>query len=163
MNAVEIAIRMETDAISFYKEAATRVKNIAGQRLFLSIVEDEKRHLELLTDLFKGLNVSLKDQGMLLPDIKTVFEELKDEMMKRVEATADELDAFKVAMEMESEGVAFYNKAASETTSPDEKLLFGRLIEEEKKHYTVFSNTYSFIKDTGNWFLWEERGMLDGG
>lgn len=162
MNAVEIAIRMETDAIAFYNEAAAKVKNMAGQRLFFAIVEDEKRHLELLTDLFKGLNVSLKDQGML-PDIKTVFEELKDEMMKKVEATADELNAFKIAMEMESEGVAFYKKAAAETASSDEKLLFGRLIEEEERHYTVFSNTYSFIKDTGNWFLWEERGLLDGG
>lgn len=162
MSAVEIAIRMETDAIAFYNEAAARVKNIAGQKLFLAIVEEEKRHLELLTDLFKGINVSLKDQSMLL-DIKTVFEKFKDEMMERVEATADELNAFKIAMDMEREGVAFYKKAVAEAATSDEKLLFERLIEEEEKHYAVFSNTYTFINDTGNWFLWEERGMLDGG
>ncbi|MGD0886177.1 MAG: hypothetical protein ABSA46_15135 [Thermodesulfovibrionales bacterium] len=37
MNAVKIAIRMETDAITFYRDAATTEKNTVGQEMFLSI------------------------------------------------------------------------------------------------------------------------------
>ena len=43
-----------------------------------------------------------------------------------------------------------------------EKALFKRLIEEERQHYEIFENTYSHLSDTGNWFLWEERGVIEG-
>ena len=44
MNAVEIAIKMETDAIKFYKEAAARTNHPVGKKMFESITEDEKQH-----------------------------------------------------------------------------------------------------------------------
>jgi len=44
VNAIEIAIKMETDAIDFYTKAAGRVKNKVGQNTFLSIAGDETRH-----------------------------------------------------------------------------------------------------------------------
>jgi rubrerythrin len=37
MNAVEIAIKMETDAIKFYREAAEKTKHPVGKKMFLSI------------------------------------------------------------------------------------------------------------------------------
>ena len=41
-NAIEIAIKMETDAIKFYKEASEKTKNPVGKKMFLTIREDEK-------------------------------------------------------------------------------------------------------------------------
>lgn len=162
MNAIETAIRMETDAIIFYKEAASKVQNNVGKKMFLSIVEDEKRHLDILTDILKGLDITFRDVSPI-KNIKTVFEELRHEMMERVGATDDELNAFKIAMEMEKEGVKFYKKAAAGASSSKEKALFERLVKEEEQHHAVFSNTYFFMKQSGNWFMWEEQGMLDGG
>ncbi|MEW6675909.1 MAG: ferritin family protein [Nitrospirota bacterium] len=69
---------------------------------------------------------------------------MKDEMMQRAEATADELEAFKIAIQMEKEGIEFYKKAAIEAKTEKEKLLFGRLIKEEQQHYNIFANTYFF-------------------
>jgi rubrerythrin len=48
MNALEIARKMETDAIKFYKEASEKTRHPAGKKMFLSIVEDEKRHLQMI-------------------------------------------------------------------------------------------------------------------
>lgn len=162
MNAVEIAIKMETDAISFYGDASKKVKNRVGQKMFLSITEDEKRHLQMLSDILKGLDIHIKDVSPM-KNIKTIFEELRDEMMERVEATEDELNAFKIAMDMEKAGVEFYKKAASEAPSPKERALFKRLVTEEEQHYAAFSNTYFFMKDSGSWFMWEEHSIVDGG
>ena len=61
MNAIEIAIRMETDAISFYREAAERTKHPVGRKMFLSVMEDEKRHLETLSQIFKEVDVQIKE------------------------------------------------------------------------------------------------------
>ena len=88
---------------------------------------------------------------------------MKNAMMQRVTATQDELEAFKIAMQMEQEGVVFYKKVEAEADRPKEKALFERLIREEQQHYDIFSNTYNFMKDTGNWFMWEEQSIVDGG
>jgi len=162
MNAIEIAIRMETDAINFYSEAAGRTQNSVGKKMFITIVEDEKRHLETLSQIFKGLHIEMKDVSPM-KNIKTVFEKMKDEMMQRVKATTDELEAFKIAMQMEQEGVEFYKKAASDAKTEKEKSLFERLVKEEQEHYNIFSNTYFFLSDTGSWFMWEEHSIVDGG
>jgi len=161
MNAVEIAIKMETDAIDFYKSASEKVRNKVGQKMFLSITEDEKRHLQLLTDIMKGMEITAQDINPMRR-IKTIFEELRHEMMDRVEATEDELNAFKIAMDMEKQGVEFYKKAASEAPSPKEKALFERLVKEEEQHFAVFSNTYFFMHDSGSWFMWEEHSIVEG-
>ena len=158
MNALEISKKMETDAIKFYTEAAQKTKYPAGKKMFLTITEDEKRHLELITQLIKGMNITVGDVSPM-DRVKTVFESLKEEMMKKVEASKDELEAFKIAMEMEKEGEKFYEKSLAEAKTDKEKALFKRLIEEEKQHYAIFSNTYNHLADTGNWFLWEERGV----
>jgi len=161
MNALEVARKMETDAIRFYTEAAGKTKYEAGKKMFLSITEDEKRHLELISQLIKGMNITLQDVSPM-KRVKTVFESMKSDMMKKVAASKDELDAFKIAMEMEKEGKAFYQKSLDAAKTDKEKALFKRLIEEEQQHYEIFSNTYSHLSDTGNWFMWEERGIVEG-
>ncbi|HCC68472.1 MAG TPA: rubrerythrin [Nitrospiraceae bacterium] len=130
--------------------------------MFQVITEDEKRHLEMLSQIFKGLNITITDVSPM-KNIKTIFEAMRDKMMERVEATSDELEAFKIAMQMEKEGVEFYKKISSELQTDKEKALFERLIKEEQQHYDIFANTYFFLSNTGNWFMWEEHSIVDGG
>jgi rubrerythrin len=161
MNAIEIARKMETDAIKFYTEAAQKTKYPAGKQMFESIIVDEKRHLEIVNQLLKGLDVHVVDVHPM-KNIKTVFEEMKDKMMEKVEATSDELEAFSIAMHMEKEGLEFYRKLSSESETEKEKALYEQLVKEEQQHYDIFANTYNFLNDTGNWFMWEEHSIVEG-
>jgi rubrerythrin len=161
MNALEVAMKMETDAIKFYTEAAGKTGYEAGKKMFLSITEDEKRHLVMISDLIKGMNIKIDDVSPM-GKVKTVFESMKGTMMKKVAASKDELDAFRIAMEMEKEGGKFYQASLDAAKTDKEKALFKRLIEDERQHYEIFANTYSHLSDTGNWFLWEERGVIEG-
>lgn len=162
MNAIKLAIKMETDAIAYYREAAEKTAHPVGKKMFLSIIEDEKRHLDMLQSIFKGLDITTKDVSPM-KNIKTIFEQHRDELAERVQATTDEMNALKIAMEMEKEGIEFYKKSAAEAQSQKEKALFERLVHEEEQHYQVFANTYFFMSDTGSWFMWEEHSMVDGG
>jgi len=162
MNAIEIAIKMEKDAIDFYTKAAEKTSHPAGKKMFLSITEDEKRHLQMLGQIFKEVDIKMADVSPMR-NMQTIFESMKSAMMQRVEATEDELEAFKIAMRMEEEGIAFYKKVETETEKLKEKALFERLIKEEQQHYDIFANTYNFMQDTGNWFMWEEHSIVDGG
>lgn len=162
MNSVQLALKMETDAIKFYGEAAAKTNHPAGKKMFLSVVEDEKHHLEMLSHLFKGVELTMHNASAL-GQVKTIFEQMKDQMMQRITATEDELEAFKIAMQMEQQGAEFYRKAAKEAPTDKERKLFERLVHEEEEHFALFSNTYNFLKDTGNWFMWQEYSIVDGG
>lgn len=161
MDALELAMKMEKDAIAFYTEAARKTKSPVEKKMFQTITEDEKRHLEMVSRIINGLNIAHKDVSPM-KNVKTVFESMKDEMMKKVEATADELEAFKIAMSMEKEGVEFYKKILAGSKKEKERALLEQLIREERQHYDIFANTYQFLSSTGNWFLWEERGIVEG-
>lgn len=161
MNALEMAMKMETDSIKFYTEAGQKTRHPAGKKMFETITEDEKRHLEMISQIIKGMNITPQDVSPM-KRVRTVFESMKHEMMQRVEASSDELEAFKIAMRMEQEGEAFYKKSLSEAKTEKEKALFERLIKEEREHYKIFSGTYSFLSDTGNWFMWQEYSIVEG-
>jgi rubrerythrin len=107
------------------------------------------------------MNITPQDVSPL-KRVKTVFESMKDQMMKKVEASKDELEAFKIAMQMEKEGEAFYQKSMNEAKTDKEKSLFKRLIQEEREHYKIFANSYQFLTDTGNWFMWQEHSIVEG-
>lgn len=162
MDAIDIAMKMETDAIGFYKEASEKTTHPVGKKMFLSIMEDEKRHIDMLNDLLKGMDIAHENIDPM-DKIRTVFGSMKNRMHAGITATANELDALETAMKMEKEGFEFYKKVAAESPDPKTKALFERLVIEEEKHYGVLSNTHSFLTDTGNWFMWEERGIVDGG
>lgn len=161
MTSIDIARQMETDAIAFYTAAAEKTKYPAGKKMFEVIIVDERRHLEMIEKLIANSAVNMEDVHPL-KNIKTVFEEMKDQMMEKVAATDDELEAFRIAMRMEKEGIEFYRKLLIEAASEEEKALIEKLIKEEGEHYEIFANTYSFINDTGNWFMWEEHSIVEG-
>ncbi len=161
MNAMEVAKKMETDAIRFYAEAAEKTQHPAGKKMFQTIVKDEKRHLELVTNMLKGMDVHVGDVHPI-KNVQTVFEEMKDEMMERVKATSDDLEAFKIGMEMEKEGLEFYKKLLSEAKTEKEKEIYTKLMHEEEEHYKIFANSYEFLNDTGNWYMWDEHTIVEG-
>uniref|UniRef100_A0A7C4EJY9 DUF2202 domain-containing protein n=1 Tax=Thermodesulfovibrio aggregans TaxID=86166 RepID=A0A7C4EJY9_9BACT len=162
MKSYEIALKMETDAVKFYTEAAEKVYHPAGKKMFLSIAEDEKNHIKMIEEVMKGLNLTEREANPI-QTVKTIFEEMKEQMMERIKVQKDELEAFKIAMNMEKEGIEFYKKVINEVNTEKEKKLFERLIYEEGQHYKIFSETYSFLKDTGNWFMWKEFSIVEGG
>jgi len=162
MKATDIAIKMETDAVRFYSDAAEKVSSPAGKKMFLSIAEDEKRHIEMVNALMKGMGITQANVDPM-QKVKTVFESMKDQMQDRIAATKEDSEALSIAMKMEKEGFEFYRKAAAEATDENSRTLFTRLVLEEEKHYEMFMNTLNFLNDTGNWFMWQEHSIGEGG
>ncbi|MBI5634218.1 MAG: ferritin family protein [Nitrospirae bacterium] len=160
-DAVATAIKMETDAIAFYEEAADKASHPFGKEMLRGFVKDEKRHLAMLQCLFNGLDIQ---EIFFRPKetIKTVFSNLKDQMMERVEALPSEMEAIKIALQMETEGFHFYGKAAANAPSQKEKELFERLVVEENDHFSILNETYEFLDNTGQWYMYEERGIVEG-
>ena len=160
-DAIETAIKMETDAIAFYGEAASKTSHPFGKEMFKGFVKDETRHLKMLQSLFKCVDF---DVELIRPrdTIKTVFSMLKDDMMQRVKAMDNEMEAVNIALKFEKEGFDFYRQSASKAVTPKEKELFEKLSVEENDHYTILLETQKFLENTGQWYMYEERGIVEG-
>lgn len=159
--AIETAIKMETDAIAFYEEAEDKTSHPFGKEMFKGFVKDESRHLRMLQELFRGLDIRFEFHRPK-ETIKTVFSEQKNAMMERVRALENELEALKIAMKMEKDGYDYYLAAAAKAGSAQEKELFERLAVEENDHYAILNETFSFLDNTGQWYMYEERGIVEG-
>lgn len=163
MNAIKVAIKTENDAITFYEEAARKTKHPIGKKMFLSIMEDEKNHLQSMKDILHSLPLKSRDAAGPMKRIRTVFEKSRDTLLGRVRAATDEMEALRVAMQMETTSIEFYVKLSGKAKTSSERALFAQLVKEEQQHYAVFSETYFFLANSENWYMWEEHSITDGG
>ena len=161
MNSIETALKMEQEAVDFYTQCAGKTNNPVGRKMFLSIADDEKYHIACAINVQKGKTFT-PSEVTPLEDMKKIFDQHKQDMLKQVPSTADELEAFRVAMRMEEETIAFYKKASSQAATAEEKNFFDCLIKDEEEHFSIFQNTYSFLADTGNWFMGEDHSIVEG-
>jgi rubrerythrin len=161
MNTFEIAAKMEQEAVAFYRQCAEKTSAVIGKKMFLSIAADEQYHFECALRMKEDLSVT-PSITTPLEDIKKIFDEHKQEMLQRIPSTADDLEALKVAMKMEEEAIAFYKKASALAANAAEKHFFDCLIRDEEEHFHIFQNSYTFLEDSGNWYMWEEKGIVEG-
>jgi len=166
-NVIRTAIKMEEDGIDFYQGVAEKVSYLLGKKMFLSFAEDEKKHLTVLKNILTNLKFSDFDRFFQektpREKIKTIFGGVKSETEEKIATNADEFKALKIGMDMELKSIQFYQDALERTPDSHQRAFFTRLIEEEKEHYQLLQNTHSYLKDSGDWFLWEEKALLDGG
>ena len=161
MNALEMAIKMKTDAIRYYGEVIEKCGHPGGRKMFEVMLEDEKEHLKHLEQITQDMQVDVRKFSPI-ENIKTALHGIKDEMTEVTACSLDDMEAFKIAMDMEKRCVEFYAKQAKEGESDAERALFEKLAHEEQEHFKVLSNTHSFLSDSGNWFMWDDHSIVEG-
>ena len=169
--AIQMAMKMEKDGADFYQEAATKVASESAKKMLLSFVKDEKKHFNLLKKIFEetklpNFNRDFEEMFSLkLPadKVKTIFSKAKGEVQKHIPISSDELDVLRKAIEMEKKSVDFYQKQKGKAAEDKLRALFERLVEEERQHYQLLTNTLSYLEDSRDWYLWEEKALLNGG
>ncbi|MEK6777408.1 MAG: ferritin family protein [bacterium] len=162
--ALSTALKMEKDGMAFYEETSKNIKNQLGKKMFLSFVEDEKRHYGMIEALANGLNIGkeLKKAGPA-ERIRTIFEKAKKDIDARLGSDPSDVEALKFACRMEDKGYEFYRDSAASASDAGEKALFEKLAREESRHHEILENALTYLEKSGEWFLWEEGGPIEGG
>lgn len=162
-----LAVRTEIDGARFYQELADRAEAPLAKAMFASFVKDEHRHLEVIEAIFAGVPAGrisrLFRPGMPAKRLQTIFAKHKGKAVRRVPATASEVDAIRLALEMEKKSFELYHHEAEKVTVEAEKKILRRLALEENEHYEILSNTIAYLTDGGNWFIYRDHGIMDGG
>jgi len=161
MNPVDVAIELKKEKIAFYRNAVETCSYPAGRKMFLIVLEDEERHLEGLNRMRAAATMDASKLGSG-EGIGTALKTVRKEMGAEDACTLDEMEAFRVAMEKEKEAFDLFTRKAAEARDGGERAVFEKLARDESEHHEVFSNTNSFLEDTGNWFMWREYSIVEG-
>ncbi len=162
VNPLDYAIQLERDGQVFYSEAAAGTRSPLGRKMFESLAADERRHEQLLGQVAAQMDVALPDDTPR-QRIVTLFGELGDQMRADLGAEPEDTDVVRKAIDMERRSVELYAERAGQAGSDADRGLYERLTLEEREHLEILENTLSYLSDTGQWFLWGEQGLLDGG
>ena len=160
--ALDKARKLELDGIEFYTKAAQRCGVPSGKRMFESFAGDERRHLTIIGEVAQGLGVDVEKMPMPRDEMRTLFSDAEVQIGEDTEASADEEEAVRIAMGMETESYRLYKGAAEKARDDVTRRLFERLAREENQHYEMLENTLEYLSDNQKWFLSKEWALIVG-
>jgi rubrerythrin len=125
---IKQAIASEVEAKKFYEDAANSLKDPYLKKLFASLAEEEKKHRDILTQIFKSNTID------------RYFSETRD---YKVAETVDEpelsmdmkpAEAFALAMKKEEAAMKQYTEMANLCDDADKRQVFLDLAAMERDH-----------------------------
>jgi rubrerythrin len=148
------AVEMEIQGKEFYERAAEKMKNQRGKEMFLSLVKQERVHVDILEDqlnryVHDNVWLSLKQLRNQAPATKiSVFQD-KDIKKIEISPNAGELDVIKLGMEIEKKSVEYYRTAGNDVRDKNAKELFFWLVAQEAGHLTILQAEYDYRTRSG--------------
>lgn len=134
------ALLLEKRGKALYEASAQGTDSGAVREVFLTLAEEEGRHIEMLSKAF----ASLARTGRLDSAVPTeqptdvTARVLTQAVKEEVSAASYEAAALYAAMALEERAVAFYSSAA-EKSSGEAKTLFGWLAQWERSHLDLLT------------------------
>ncbi len=168
LEALQIAIQMETDGKEYYLKASRESSNELGKKLLQSLAAEENIHRQKFEEIYNAIrNKKAWPVTDFQPDkgkgLRTVFARVTEELGSNIKAPTTELDAVQIAMDMENKTYDFYNNQSKKATYSAEIDFYQTLAIEEREHHLVLLDYYEYLKDPAGWFVTKEHPSLNGG
>ena len=158
MTILDDAIGLEERARTYYAEAAERVTDPSGKKILTLLVNEEKRHAELLGKMKDGLHGELADSP-LLQDVRGLVEGAVKEGKNAISSDGTLREILQKAMEIEQATKRFYEEKAVSADDDKVKDLFTKLAKQETSHYLLVSSLAEYFDRPAEWVESAEFGL----
>ncbi len=159
------ALQLEMDGIKFYNDLADKTLHPMGKAMFKSFVEDEKLHAKrlkaLLSTYKEATQTKEKDEKNPKERLATIFKNMGGELRKKVNPNTNDIEAVKLAIGVEENGITFYEQASKDTKDAKESETYKFLAGEEKTHLNILKNTLKYLENTEMWEAENEGRIYD--
>ncbi|MBM3133145.1 MAG: hypothetical protein FJZ95_08970 [Chloroflexi bacterium] len=168
MEPLELAIKLEMEGKAFYQAASEKSGDELGKALFARLAKEEDFHAakarEIAEFLKRGetplaIEESL-DNGKRLD---AIFAKARKGSASKRKAGSPELEAVKVALDLEEKSRKFYEEHGATAKTDFERRFFKALKGEERGHYLSLIDYREYLTDPVGWFTRTERHSMDGG
>ncbi len=168
LEALQIAIRMETDGKEYYLKASQESGNELGKKLLQSLATEEDIHRQKFNGIYRAIRSKKAwPTTDFQPDggkkLRTIFAGATEEMASNAKAPNTELDVVQTAIDMENKTYDFYKSQGGNATYDAERSFYETLAIEEREHRLILLDYYEYLKDPAGWFVKVEHPSLDGG
>jgi rubrerythrin len=143
----EYAMQLEKDGENFYREVVSKTGNKGLKTILTMLADAEVRHYKLFQNMKNNDKVGMPDSP-ILNDVKNIFIEMREK--KQFEADVSEVELYKKAQGIEEQTRDFYLAKAGEVV-PDQKEIFLKIAQEEKRHYLILENIIRFVSQPDIW------------
>jgi rubrerythrin len=138
---LEEAIRFEMDGREFFLKAAEKSKSYFAKLIFETIAEEELGHIKRVKDIYEQSAISEKQAFTPMASEKSNLENVFQQAKKNIDQTLitnpDELEAIRLAIQLEIKGHEFYKHLAEVAQNELEKAFYHQLAEEESRHFSI--------------------------
>ena len=164
-HALQTAVTLEKNGYNLYMLAAKKTKNPLGKSTLEAIAKKELDHIKAIQEFAKNkTNSAIKMIGPKSKKdlIKPIMAKLKKELDKKITKESDLENAYKIAIGLEKSTYAFYMELMALSKEPKAKDFFGFLMNEEKTHYELLSETLQYLNKPGDWYREQEKWIEEG-
>jgi rubrerythrin len=134
IDAIMRAMELEKETFDLYVKAEHKTFNPAGKRIFRWLAKTEEGHYLKLSELYN----SLHESGRWVFYGGSTFElEPAGDDEHHVTFDTDDIEALKIARDIEQRGMAYYEELIAKTGDPEGKAMLGTLRDEEIEHLRV--------------------------
>jgi rubrerythrin len=152
--ALEEAIRFETDGREFFLKVAEKAKSYFAKLIFETIAEEELGHIKRVKDIYERSGTSENQvatpQALEKSNLENIFQQAKKNTDQNLITNADEMEAIRLAIQLEIKGHEFYKRLAEEASSEFEKTFYQQLAQEESHHFSILHQVEeTLMKSTG--------------
>jgi rubrerythrin len=143
----EYAMQLEKDGENFYREVASKTGNMGLKTILTMLADAEVKHYKLFQNMKDNNKVRMPDSP-ILNDVKNIFIEMREK--KQLETDVSQVELYKKAQGIEKQTQDFYLDKAGEVVR-DQKEIFLKIAEEEKRHYLILENIIRFVRQPDIW------------
>ncbi len=152
MNIFEFAMKMEEDGREYYLKNAEKTNLPELKKVLTELADDELKHYKI----FKALKDKEKaeyreeEKTTILSTTKNVFEALKSQGKEHVFG-GEVRSIWETAMDIEIKSEKLYRDNANELDDTDQKEIFNKIADEERRHQLVIENVMEFLDRPTQW------------
>jgi rubrerythrin len=165
--AIKTAIEYEKKVQKVYSDAAAKIADPRGQKIFHQLAGEEAGHvaylLSRLDEWQKDGHLNIVELPTIVPDKERIAAGRKrlSKSLRGKHAATSELEYLKRAFELEKETSDFYQRMVSEL-SGTQRQLFDRFLKIEDGHLAIVQAEIDSLEGSGFWFDMQEFDLEAG-
>ncbi len=152
LEILKTAILLEKRGKAFYEKMAEQTDSPEARKIFTTMAEEEKAHVEFLSVQFANF---IKEGKFSKPEYNTNAEPedishhiMNPQLIKEISAASFEAAAISAAMDFETKAVELYSKRSVETDDINEKAMYKWLADWESGHHKILYDLNEALKES---------------
>lgn len=148
MDIFDYAMQMEKDGEGYYRRLAQIADSKGVKTIFTMLADEEVRHFNIVKQAQSQTLQQIRE-STILDDVKNVFTELQ-QSKEQWNLDAQQKELYTKARDVEEKSRKFYLEK-SQQVGDEQKEIFLKLAEEERKHYVLLESLRVLVSRPEHW------------